>query len=241
MNRKIITAYNFKGGVWKTSTTHNLAYALGQMGHKVLMIDLDPQASLTICCGIDPMKTKYTAFNLMTDEKVNVKPVKLTENVFLVPADLQLSLLDRVLMQLKKPSVVLKRRLEEVQDFEYILIDTPPVLSLQTSNAIFASDVLLVPVDCSYLSYMGLKTVEETVEKLGKKIGGIVATRYNPRINDCKNVVELLKKKYEILGTISETTKAKEALYHKVPIVAHMPKHKVSEQYMELAENIRRL
>ena len=235
---KIITAYNAKGGVWKTSIIHNLAYALSR-NNKVLMIDLDQQSSLSISCNA--MKSKYTSYNLLTDEKTVIKPVQLSENVYLIPADLQLSMLDKVLMQLKKPHIVLDKRLSYITEFDYILIDTPPALSLISMNAIYTADILITPVDCSYLSFMGLKTVEDTVSKLGKKINGIVATRYNSRTTDCRSVVELLEKKYNVIGKISESVKAKEALYYGLPIVVHLPNHKISEQYKELAESIRRL
>ena len=236
MKPKIITAYNAKGGVWKTSVIHNLAYALSK-NSKVLMIDLDQQASLTVSCGVDTKK--YTSYNLLIGEKI--RPIKLTDNVSLIPADLQLSIIDDELMATKKPFAVLSKRLLAIKDYDYILIDTPPALSLISMNAIYTADVLLVPVDCSYLSFMGIKTVEDTISKLGKKINGIVATRYNARTTDCRSVVELLEKKYNVVGKISESTKAKESLYYGLPIVEHMPNHKISKQYQELAENIRRL
>ena len=235
---KIITVYNAKGGVWKTSIIHNLGYSLSNMGYKVLMIDLDQQASLTISCGIEPDKAVYTSYNFLTDNKICLKPINLKNNLDLLPSDLQLSLLDKTLIQLKNQSIILKRRLIEVGFYDYILIDTPPALSAISANAVYACDLLLSPIDCSYLSYVGLKTVEDTVKKFNKKIDGIVATRYNQRTTDSKTIVNLLEKKYNLVGKISESVKAKEALYYGVPIVEYMPKHKISNQYIDLAKNI---
>ena len=239
---KVITIWNNKGGVFKSSICHNLAYLFARDGLRVLLIDLDQQASLTISCGVDPNKASYTAYNFISDEVFSLKATNIANNVDLLPADLQLSLLDRCLMQLKNPSVVLKRKLEEVQGlYDIILIDNAPSLTNIVINSIVASDYVVVPTESAYLSFKSISIVEEALKKLSHKIDGVIATRYDKRTNDCRNVKKLLEAKYNFLGTISNTTAARECLYEGLPLVEFAKLHKVSKEYSEVYKKIKEM
>ena len=239
---KVITIWNNKGGVFKSSTCHNLSYLFARDGLRVLLVDLDQQASLTISCGVDPVKAKYTAYNFITDEVFSMKAVNIAPDVDLLPADLQLSLLDRCLMQLKNPSVILKRKLEEIQGlYDIIIIDNAPSLTNIVINSIVASDYVVVTTEAAYLSFKSLDIVEEALKKLNHQINGVIITRYDKRTNDCRNVKTLLDKKYNVLGTISNTTLARECLYEGLPLVEFAKSHKVSKEYEEVYKNIKEM
>jgi len=186
----IITVANQKGGVGKTDLSVNLASSLAKKDKKVLLIDLDPQANAT--CYLSDKKFKKNTSHLLLDGKVKINDVLVetkVKNLFLAPGSselyaTQIELLNDVGMQFK-----LKKKLKDLDGFDYVIIDTPPSLGLLTINALAASTNVMVPVQVNYFSMDGvdklLKTVEKVKEDINPEIdlGGFVLTMFDKRNN----------------------------------------------------------
>lgn len=206
---KTISIANNKGGVSKTTTTLNLATALTKLGKKVLMIDLDPQASLSVNYGLEPLETHNSIYNVLMDE-LNIKEImcKLDENLYLVPATIELSKVELNLISRLSRETVLKKKLDTVRnDFDYILIDNSPSLGLLTINSLVASDYVVAPTDPTYLSLRGLEILKEVVEQV-KEINedlvflGVIVTMVDSRINHHKEVIQELKERYPVFNSV---------------------------------------
>lgn len=193
----VIALANQKGGVGKTTSTVNLAYALVQRRFKVLVVDMDPQSSLTIYCGHDPRRletsesTLYWA--LMKDRDLHT--IVIPGSPAILPSSIHLASAEPELVTLWDSATVLRDKLSEIKDeYDYILIDCPPSLTLLTVNALAAADRVIIPVKTDYLSIMGIPLLLDTVEKLQKRtntrltVFGVLPTLFNSRNvhdNDC--------------------------------------------------------
>ena len=198
---------NQKGGVGKSTTTRNLGAALAVLGRKVLLIDLDPQASLTLSFGINPLKLEKHAYHVLIDDDVSLADVLVysqTSNVGLVPTNLDLSGAEiELLVDPVGNNMVLKSKLAPIRNrVDYILIDCPPSLGLLTVNALSAADGVLIPVQTHYLAYHGLQLLQQTIKKVQKRanpelvISGIIPTMYDARAKHDNEVLSELRKQY---------------------------------------------
>ncbi|WP_404970058.1 ParA family protein [Vibrio campbellii] len=199
---------NQKGGVGKTTSTVTLAGLLSQKGHRVLMVDTDPHASLTTYLGYDPdavTSSLFDLFQLKMFSRETVKPLILEtelEGMDIIPAHMSLATLDRVMGNRSGMGLILKRALQAVaQDYDYVLIDCPPILGVMMVNALAASDRILIPVQTEFLAMKGLERMIRTLTIMQKSRPGgfkvtIVPTMYDKRTKASLQTLTQLKKDY---------------------------------------------
>jgi chromosome partitioning protein len=242
---QIIAVSNQKGGVGKTTSTLNLGVALTELGMKVLMIDLDPQASLTISIGLEPENLEKTIYNALIDDVDIKKLILFNELLYFVPSTIDLSAAEMELVSEVGREFKLRDALDPVkEDFDYILIDCPPSLGLLTINALVACDVVIVPMAPEYLALRGFNLLEKTmakVKKLNKKLTlmGILVTLYDNRTTHHKDVVEELRKSYPVFDSmIKKSIKFPDAVLAGQPIMTFDRKFEGSVSYQELAKEV---
>ncbi|WP_010449587.1 ParA family protein [Vibrio rotiferianus] len=199
---------NQKGGVGKTTSTVTLAGLLSQKGHRVLMVDTDPHASLTTYLGFDPdavSSSLFDLFQLRTFNSSTVRPLILetqVEGIDIIPAHMSLATLDRVMGNRSGMGLILKRALQAVeQDYDYVLIDCPPILGVMMVNALAASDRILIPVQTEFLAMKGLERMIRTLTIMQKSRRDefkvtIVPTMYDKRTKASLQTLTQLKKDY---------------------------------------------
>ncbi|WP_281187709.1 ParA family protein [Vibrio harveyi] len=199
---------NQKGGVGKTTSTVTLAGLLSQKGYRVLMVDTDPHASLTTYLGYDPdavTSSLFDLFQLKTFSRETVKPLIVEtelEGMDIIPAHMSLATLDRVMGNRSGMGLILKRALQAVaEDYDYVLIDCPPILGVMMVNALAASDRILIPVQTEFLAMKGLERMMRTLTIMQKSRPGgfkvtIVPTMYDKRTRASLQTLTQLKKDY---------------------------------------------
>lgn len=242
---QIIAVSNQKGGVGKTTSTLNLGVALTELDKKVLMIDLDPQASLTISIGLEPESLEKTIYNALVEDVDIRKLILFSDLLYFVPSTIDLSAAEMELVSEVGREFKLKEALDEVKDeFDYILIDCPPSLGLLTINALVACDVVIVPMAPEYLALRGFNLLEKTitkVKKLNKKLTlmGILVTLYDNRTIHHKDVVAELQKNYPVFNSmIKKSIKFPDAVLAGQPIMTYDRKFEGAVSYHELAKEV---
>lgn len=243
---KTIAILNQKGGVGKTTTTFNLGSVLAQKGFKVLMIDSDSQSSLTLATGNDPLALSGLP-QVYDGEPINncIYALNKIPNLFLLPSSLQLA---KTEMEIMATALGRERKLAKAieslvdSDFEYILIDCPPSLSMLTLNALVASSYLLAPCETSALSTYALDDLLATVKEVqainGIKFLGVVATRYAKVAGLARQELADLEASYPVLGIIKESTSARKGLADGLPVVIADKHSDVAKEYVALADKL---
>ena len=254
---QVIAIVNQKGGVAKTTTAVNLAAALTQQGEKVLCIDLDPQANLTMSLGCQtPDKLTYTIADVL-DRAIREEPIDPTQGVIrhaegidLMPASIQLSGYETALINEYGREAMLKQYVDAARPFyDHILIDCQPSLNILTINALVAADSVLVPTQPQFFSAKGLELLFETYGKVRRKmnpdlqIEGVLVTMMDRRPNFARDVVELIRSTYGgsvrvFDAEIPLSVRAVECGAEGKSIFAHDPKGKVAEAYANLAREV---
>lgn len=244
---QVLALANQKGGVAKTTSTLNLGVALQELGKRVLMIDMDPQGNLTMSQGINPDEVNPSMYNVL------VQGVGIGDVIHAAEVDLAVASIDLAGAELALASVIgreraLTRALLSVRDtYDYILIDTPPSLGLLTINALTASDAVIVPVQCEYLSLRGLAQLEKTLELVRDNlnphvhIGGILPTLLDSRTLHGNEAVELLRSSFGDLvfkTVVRKTIKFAEAPVQGVSVIKYAPNSDAAESYRSLAREV---
>lgn len=256
MGAKIIAVANQKGGVGKTTSTFNLATAKALKGKRVLMIDLDPQSSLTIACGIEPGEERlegYSTINLF-DRKSDVLETAFKVNgldkekfLFVVPSDPGLSITETAITTIELKEFFIKDACEVFDShFDYIFLDCPPNLGPFVINALVAADEVIIPVKTDYLSFRGLELILDSIAKVksNKRLNpklitkGVIATMYRKRTKDHQDILELLDQTATLLGVVKESVDASRSDVDGLPVVVSAPKSDVAKAYMEIADKI---
>jgi chromosome partitioning protein len=194
---RIIALMNQKGGVGKTTTTVNLGAALAEAGKRVCLIDLDPQAHLTINYGVDPTPDIVSLYDVMVDGRGFLEAVrKIDDNIALVPGSIDLAAAEIELVSVIGRETILKEKLETAQhDFDYILLDCPPSLGLLTVNALALASEVIIPMQAQFLALQGVAKLLETVQLVGRrmnpklKVSGIVLTMFDSQTKLSNEVV----------------------------------------------------
>lgn len=251
---KVIAVANQKGGVAKTTTTYNLACAKAMEGKTVVMIDLDPQASLTILCGIEPgtgvfEKCKSSAlFNKVPAEECaeNIPGLNM-ENLFLIASDIDLAETEMYLFTKASREKQLKRALRNMGQYcDYIFIDCPPQLGILTINALVAADEVIVPCKTEYLAYRGLKALHNTIRSVQEdedlnpdlKEAGVIVTFYEKNVNDQRDIREALEENYQVLGVIRKAADVYKDIVDGKPVVLARKSSDVAKVYIDIAKSI---
>jgi chromosome partitioning protein len=244
---RVIAFANQKGGVAKTTTTLNLAVAFAERGLRVLAIDLDPQGNLTMSQGMNPDTIERSMFDVL------VHKLPITEVVERAEIDIAVSSIDLAGAELALSSMIgreraLEKALQPVKsEYDYILIDTPPSLGLLTINALVASNGVIVPVQCEYLSLRGLVQLENTLSMIREnlnpevRIAGILPTMYDNRTLHSREAVEILEENFGELvfrTRIRKTIRYAEAPVKGSSVLKYEPNGPAAEAYRTLAEEV---
>lgn len=247
---RIIAVANQKGGVGKTTTAINLSSCLASLGKKVLAIDMDPQGNMTSGLGIDKNEVEYTVYELILGqvgiEKVICKDA--LENLDVLPTNINLSAAEIKLIGVEEKEFIIRKEVDKVKkNYDFIVIDCPPSLSMLTINAMTTADSVLVPIQCEYYALEGLSQLIHTIDLVKErlnpelKIEGVVFTMYDARTNLSLQVVENVKDNLQqtIYKTIiPRNIRLAEAPSHGLPINLYDPKSSGAESYMLLAEEV---
>lgn len=249
MGRTIAIA-NQKGGVGKTTTAINLSACLAEKGKKVLAVDMDPQGNMTSGLGVDKDSVENTIYNLIIGEskmeEVLIKDV--LENLDIIPTNIDLSGAEIELLDVEEKEYIVRNEIDKIKDnYDFIIIDCPPSLSMLTINAMTTADSVLVPIQCEYYALEGLSQLIHTIDLVQQRLNpnllieGVVFTMYDVRTNLSNQVVENVRnnldaKIYDTL--IPRNIRLAEAPSYGLPINLYDSKSAGAESYRLLAKEV---
>lgn len=245
MNTRIIALFNQAGGVAKTTLTHNIGYHLGQKGHQVLLIDMDPQASLTSFMGLEPAELEKTVLEALVDEE----PLPIhsdLQGMAIVPANIHLSAAEIALVNLDFREVRLKNAISPLRSqYHFILIDCPPSLGILSYISLMAATHVLVPVETQFKSYLGTNLLLETISRLKKrgnrhlKIAGFIPSKFTAGNTQDQRTLAAIQEQLspfsKVFEPIKRSTAFADASEQMQPLAVYQPKHPMVSILDELA------
>jgi chromosome partitioning protein len=244
---QVIAFTNQKGGVAKTTTTLNLAVAFSEKGHRVLCVDLDPQANLTMSQGIDPDSLEASMYDVLVNH-ISIREVIRKREVDIACASIDLAGAEIAMStQIGRERSLQKAFAPIKEDYDFICIDTPPSLGLLTINALTAADKVIVPVQCEYLSMRGLIQLQNTLSMIREnlnpdvQIEGILPTLVDTRTVHAKEAIELLEENFGdtvFASRITKTVRFAEAPVKGMSVLKYDPDGKAAYAYRQLAREV---
>ena len=247
---RVIAIANQKGGVGKTTTAINLSAALAQEGKRVLALDMDPQGNMTSGLGLSKNEIEKTTYDILCGN-VNIEESiqrNVLENLDVIPGNIHLSAIELELIEVENREYIMKEEVDKIkEDYDFIIIDCPPALSMLTINALTTANSVLVPIQSEYYALEGLTLLIHTIELVKDRLNsdleieGIVFTMYDARTNLSQQVVEnvrenITQRVYDTI--IPRNIRLAEAPSHGLPISIYDPKSTGAIKYKELAKEV---
>lgn len=245
----VITIFNQKGGVGKTTTNINLGSFLANEGYKVLTIDVDPQGNTTSGLGIDKTKLKGSVYDIITSDMAIddiIIQSELISNFYIAPSNMELAGAEVELITTPNRESILKNKIQEIkEEYDFIFIDCPPSLGFLTINALCAADSVLIPIQCEFYALEGVGQLVNTLSLVRKSLNknlqveGIIMSMYDSRTRLSSEVVDEVKKyfKDKVYKTmIPRNIRLAEAPSFGLPIMLYDEKCRGSEAYADLAK-----
>jgi chromosome partitioning protein len=249
----IVAFFNQKGGTAKTTSTLNTGAALVERGRRVLALDLDPQASLTMALGIDVSKLDLSVYDLLADEDLPLSAVILPTKIHgldLIPSHPDLAAAELELLNVLERERRLDDKLRQAADlpYDYLVVDSPPALNILSINILVAADALVIPIEPHPLSLMVLRRLFETLERVrrlnpGLTVLGFLPTKVHHSSRLASDMIATLEEQFpslELLPSIPLSVKSAESIAEHTSILEYMPRSALSMAYREVAEVVER-
>jgi chromosome partitioning protein len=250
-NARVISMCNQKGGVGKTTTTINLGASLAEFGRKVLLVDFDPQGSLSVGLGLNPHDMELTVYNLLMDREVTLDDVVVPSGVAgmdLLPSNIDLSAAEvQLVHEVAREQTLARVLAPAIAKYDVILIDCQPSLGLLTVNALTASDGVIVPLECEYFALRGVALLKTTIDKVRERlnpkleIDGVLGTMYDGRTLHGREVMERLVQAWgdQVFHTvIRRTVKFSDSTVAGEPITSYASTSPGADAYRQLAKEV---
>ena len=248
---RVVAMCNQKGGVGKTTTTINLGAALAEYGRRVLLVDFDPQGSLSVGLGLNPHDMDLTVYNLLMDRDVKVGDVvvpTVIEGMDLIPSNIELSAAEvQLVHEVGREQTLARALAPALGEYDVVLIDCQPSLGLLTVNALTASDGVVVPLECEYFALRGVALLKSTIDKVQERlnpklhIDGLLGTMYDGRTLHSREVMERLVQAWgdTVFHTvIRRTVKFSDSTVAGEPITTYATSSPGADSYRQLAREV---
>src|SRR6478752_9675101 len=245
---RVLAVTNQKGGVAKTTTVASLGAALAELGQRVLLVDLDPQACLTFSLGIDPEDLELSVHHVLTKGLDPAEVILETEDgVDLVPATIELARAEADLLTRTGREYVIRSAIEDTEGYDWVLLDCPPSLGVLTVAALTAATGVLIPLQCETLSHRGVGQLLDTVHDVKRftnrelEVWGVLPTLYDGRTNHARAVLETISETYDLAviePPIPKTIKFAEAPAAGRSILRTSKSNKGAQAYRDVATGL---